>query len=174
MISSALPRLSAPRAARIAWAQAQADPLFQDVPYKVETNRTGQLVLSPHKNTHSILQFKIGRLLDIHGPAGKVGVEFAVQTPEGIKVPDVVWMSEERWQLRGGDDPSPVIPEICVEVLSEGNTAAEMAEKRALLLGLGAVEVWLCDADGALTFYGPDGRLDHSHLVPDAPVHVTL
>ena len=169
MLSPALPRLSAPPAARAAWARAQADPLFRDLPYKLETNRTGQLGLSPHKNTHSLLQFRIGRLLDDHGPAGKVGVEFAIQTPKGIKLPDVVWMSEERWQMRGDDDPSSVIPEICVDVLSEGNTDAEMAEKRTLLLSLGAVEVGLCGVDGTLSFYGPNGPLQHSHLIPAAP-----
>lgn len=174
MLSQALPRLSAPPAARAAWARAQADPLFRDLPYKLETNRTGQLVLSPHKNTHSILQFKLGRLLDAHRPAGKVGVEFAVQTPEGVKVPDVVWMSEERWQMRGDDDPSPVMPEICVEVLSEGNTVAEMIEKRTLLLSLGAVEVWLCDEEGTLSFYGPDGPLEQSRLIPNVPRQISI
>ncbi|WP_103020762.1 Uma2 family endonuclease [Salinibacter altiplanensis] len=57
---------------------------------------------------------------------GRRAVEFAVQTTKGVKVPDVVWLSEDRWsQIPDDAEASPVVPELCVEVRSAGNTDAE-------------------------------------------------
>jgi hypothetical protein len=50
------------------WQEIVADPSLRDLPYKVETNHRGQLVLSPHKNWHSDIQKTIQDLLDEHAP----------------------------------------------------------------------------------------------------------
>lgn len=103
-----------------AWERVCADSSLQDLPYKVETNAGGQIVLSPHTNIHSVLQGKIIDLLrDLIDESGVRAVEFAVDTSQGTKVPDVVWMSEERYDP--GHASSPVIPELCIEVLSDPN-----------------------------------------------------
>ena len=34
------------------WKQMLADPLLQDIPYKVETTRGGQILMSPASNWH--------------------------------------------------------------------------------------------------------------------------
>ena len=62
----------------------------------METNQYGQIVLSPHKPRHSFLQAKISGLRDYLQEAGYRAVGFAVETPESIKVPGVVWISRER------------------------------------------------------------------------------
>jgi Uma2 family endonuclease len=49
----------------------------------------------------------------------------------------------------------PRAPEICVEVLSPGNTEAEIQEKMALYFDAGAREVWLCERSGAMSFFSP-------------------
>jgi hypothetical protein len=70
----------------------------------------------------------------------------------------------------------PCAPEICVEVLSPGNTEAEMREKMALYFDAGASEVWLCARDGAMSFFdpglGPPTRA--SRVCPGFPRQVVL
>jgi hypothetical protein len=36
------------------WHEVVDDPALQDLPYKVETSRRSQLVLSPHSNRHAL------------------------------------------------------------------------------------------------------------------------
>jgi len=41
-----------------------------------------------------------------------------------------------------------------------------MAEKRALYLDAGALEVWTCDENGRLRFFDPGNELAQSNLAP--------
>lgn len=156
------------------WHRALHDPQLQDLPFKIETNAYGQLVLSPHKPHHSRQQSTILRLLDQHVDVpGEATVELAVETPAGIKVPDVVWMSERRWtQIPDAAEASPVMPELCVEVLSASNTEDAMSAKRALYFSEGAEEVWTCDLDGTIRFYTPEGEHSTSTLAPSFPATI--
>lgn len=38
------------------WQEVCADRALQDIPYKIELNRWGQIVMSPAKNKHSVYQ----------------------------------------------------------------------------------------------------------------------
>ena len=156
------------------WHRVLRDPQLQELPFKIETNEHGQLVLSPHKPFHSRHQSRLLRLLDEHvTDRGEGTIEFAVETSKGVKVPDVVWLSEERWaQIPEGAEASPVVPELCVEVRSEGNTDAEVDAKRQLYLDEGAQEVWTCDEEGRLRFFDTDGERDRSALAPNGPAVV--
>lgn len=53
---------------------------------------------------------RLGELLRDHlDRPGRRAVEFAVDTAKGIKVPDVVWLSNERWaQIPDDAEASPV------------------------------------------------------------------
>jgi hypothetical protein len=163
-----------PEAARIAWAHALDRPALHDLPYKVETDAAGRLVLSPHRTDHTFVQGTLFELLLRHVEAeGKVSTELAVATPEGVKVVDVIWISAaRRAQIPDGAVASPVMPEICVEVLSPTNTDAEMDAKRRLYLDGGAEEVWLCDAQGRMRFYDAEGPRTRSRLAPTFPARV--
>ncbi len=156
------------------WRRVLRDPHLRNLPYKVETNQHGQIVLSPRKPRHSFAQTRISDLLRDHlTQPGARAVEFAVETTKGVKVPDVVWISEER--LAGIPDDaesSPVMPELCVEVLSEDNTVAEIDEKRRLYFESGALEVWICATNGTMTFYDPSGEIPASTLAPSFPASV--
>ena len=156
------------------WHRTLRDPQLRDLPFKIETNRHGQLVLSPHTPLHSRLQGRLLRLLDEHAPAsGEATIEFAVRTEEGIKVPDVVWLSNDQWsQIPKDAEASSVMPELCVEVRSEGNTDAEMGEKRQLYLEEGAQEVWVCNEEGSLHFFDAEGERPRSALAPDTPASI--
>lgn len=154
------------------WEEITADRTLDGLPYKIETNSQGQLILSPHKNRHSDLQTALFLLLQEHAPDGHISVEYALATARGVKVPDVVWMSEERREkMRATGDPSALAPEICVEIMSESNTEAEMKKKRALYRDIGAEEVWVLIEDGEIRFFGDEER-DHSEVAPDCPASV--
>lgn len=154
------------------WADLVRDPTFQDLPYKIETNARGQIILSPHSNRHSFVQDKIQALLRQHAPDGSTPPEFAIATPRGIKSPDVAWISpKRRREMQDTGDPTTLAPEICVEVLSASNTAEEMDHKRDVYFDAGAKEVWLVDLDGRIRFFGEE-EMDASRLVPEMPNNI--
>jgi Uma2 family endonuclease len=154
------------------WNEIVSDPLLSELPYKVETNAQGQIILSPHTNRHSKAQRSLQKLLDRHAPTGEVYPEFAIATSQGVKSPDVVWVSPKRErEMEETGDPSTLAPEICIEVLSESNTIDEMEEKRALYRDVGAQEVWLVEQDGRIRFFGEE-EMEKSTLVPDSPDQV--
>ncbi len=157
------------------WKEIVADPNLRDLPYKIETNEWGQIVMTPARVMHGKLQLKIGMLLtQLMQAAGEATVECAIQTTKGTKVADVVWASEARWQRMKDAYESDIAPEICVEILSPGNSTGEIEQKKALYFAAGAQEVWLCSSDGALTFYQQAGVLFQSELVPDFPKQLAI
>ncbi|MES3629157.1 MAG: Uma2 family endonuclease [Longimonas sp.] len=154
------------------WHDVASDQSLDDLPYIVETNAHGQLLLRPRPNRHSMRQAAIMALLERHTATGRSYSEFALATSEGVKVPDVVWMSPERFaEMDATGDPSTLAPEICVEVLSLGNTPEEMADRRALYRSIGAEEVWIVTDDGQIRFYR-DAEIDRSGLVPECPERI--
>ncbi|MFP4228858.1 MAG: Uma2 family endonuclease [Salinivenus sp.] len=148
------------------WREIVTDPTLRDLPYKVETNRRGQIVLSPHTNHHSDLQTALFHLLQQHAPDGHISVEYALATPREVKASDVVWMSPTRREkMRETGDPSTLAPEICVEVMSESNTEEEIQEKRALYREIGD--------DGEIRFFR-DEETERSEIAPECPTQANV
>ncbi|MDT0630190.1 Uma2 family endonuclease [Rubrivirga sp. S365] len=155
------------------WEDVCAHPALQDLPFKVEQDRYGRIVMSPPFARHARLQYKIARMLE-DALGGVPATEAPVETRDGVKVPDVVWMSDEFAAEHAEATVYRVAPDVCVEVMSRSNSWAEMSEKVTLYLARGAQEVWVCEADGRLRFFGHEGERERSVLAPDAPVTVTL
>jgi len=89
------------------WDEIVRDPALRDLPYKVETNERGQIILSPHQNRHSKQQKAVLNLLDELLAEGETYPEYALATSHGVKAPDVVWMSPEREEaMDATGDPS--------------------------------------------------------------------
>jgi Uma2 family endonuclease len=65
-----------------------------------------------------------------------------------------------------------IVPEICIEIVSESNTFEGMAFKQTLYFQAGAQEVWVCDRQGNMSFYSPEKQLEHSGLAPDSPKQI--
>ena len=162
-----------PAAMEVLWAALCDDPQLADLPYKVETNERGQLLMSPASTPHSVLQaevtFQLRLAVEATALGGKVLTEGAVLTSQGIKVPDVAWVSEEAWLGRASQDLLTVAPTICVEVMSPSNSQAEMADKAALYFAHGAREVWILEETGRVLFYDACGSIARSAIVPDFP-----
>jgi Uma2 family endonuclease len=144
------------------WAEVIENPLLQDLPFKIELNKWGKILMSPANNNHGNLQFEVGDKINKEKRSGKIIIECSIKTPEGVKVADVAWASDEFMEQYGYDTPYDVAPEICVEVISPSNRKVEMEEKIKLYLDQGAMEVWLCDQQGKISYYSSVGKLDKS------------
>ena len=156
------------------WADVCADPSLHDLPYKIELDRYGRLLMSPTKNRHGRRQVRISVELEKQ-LGGAAAVEIGIDTLEGTRVPDVVWMSEAYLAtISEDDDVFTVAPEICIEVRSPSNVWAEMEERIQIYLAKGAQEVWICEVDGAMRYFGHEGERDKSKLAPDFPAQITL
>ncbi len=154
------------------WPEVCAHPALRDLPFRIETNARGQIVMSPTSNQHSLMQAQVERLLEKHLGEGRAFPECSVITADGVKVADVVWASHDFLERHREEFAFSVAPEICVEVRSPSNTDAETEEKITLYLAKGAREVWLCDLGGTLTFFSHEGLLERSRLAPDVPSHL--
>lgn len=144
------------------WAEVIADPCLQNLPYKIELNKWGKIEMSPATNRHAFLQGRLQRRLLQHFGKGEVFPECSIDTPEGVKVADVIWASDEFIERNGLTTPYAEAPEICIEVVSKSDSRTEMGLKVDLYLAAGATEVWLVFEDGAVEFYGTAGRLERS------------
>ncbi len=120
------------------WNQVLEHPSLQNIPFKVELNEWGKIVMTPASNLHGNLQVKIAMKLMQLMNEGEVSAEVSIQTSKNVKVADVAWASADFISQHGFETPYSMAPEICVEVISPGNTKGEMAEKRELYLAKGA------------------------------------
>lgn len=136
------------------WADVLNNPLLQNLPFKIELNRWGRIEMSPESNQHGALQMELGTELKKRR-GGKVIAECSIQTSDGVRVADVAWISNTRLKAMGWCNPFPQAPELCVEIMSPGNTWAEMHMKAGLYLEAGATEVWVVTLEGKKTVIHP-------------------
>jgi Uma2 family endonuclease len=158
------------------WEKILADPDLAALNQRIETNRHGNIIMSPPPgNPHSFKQSDLHFLLRTKRPDGRAQVEVPISTSDGIRAADVAWTSEERFPEIYDPRAYLAAPNICIEVVSPANSAREMAEKKALYFDAGASEVWLCQVDGSLEFFAtanPEKKLPQSALFPDFPIHI--
>lgn len=126
---------------------------FNDVQYKVERNKWGRVILSPRNNNYGILQFEIGSLLKNKFPSGRVIMDCAIETPEGVRVADLVWASDAYESAIRLETPVKKAPEVCVDIASPLTTNEELDERVQLYFLSGAEEVWIVDESGIKNFY---------------------
>jgi Uma2 family endonuclease len=148
------------------WLQIVSDPLFSNIPYKVELNKFGQILMSPASNWHGMAQFLVGDKIKSKRKKGAIIMECSILTRDGVKVADVAWASDEFIKKYGSDTPYIKAPEICVEVLSPGNSVEEIESKVSLYLEKGAVEVWVVEKDKKQRIYTNVGEVKESKIAP--------
>ncbi|MEY3867888.1 MAG: hypothetical protein RLZZ338_1779 [Cyanobacteriota bacterium] len=151
------------------WQEVCENKSLQDLPFKIELNKWGQIIMSPAKLKHSIYQAIIQNLLKSLIDRGLAFPECAIQTSDGVKVADVVWASDETIEQIENEETASIAPEICIEIKSASNTQEEMNIKKDLYLEAGAKEFWVCDQNGNISFFNQDGALSQSLLVPNFP-----
>jgi Uma2 family endonuclease len=158
------------------WDKVLADRLLAGLPHRVETDRYGQIIMSPPPAPeHGEEQFVVAKRLDQLLPEGHVITECPVSTSEGVKLVDVAWISKERRKSQRGQVCFTQAPEICVEVISPGNTRRELLDKRALYFAAGAEEVWFCHLDGQIEFFQKEAAETPaaSRLCPGFPTRIS-
>ena len=156
------------------WSDVVKDRSLQDLPYKIELNQRGAIEMTPVNFGHSLMTGRVIDQLKAHRPDGISAPEVAIQTAIGVRVPDVCWFSTAFYESHRHDDTLSEAPELCVEVLSPGNTGVEMQTKVRAYLDAGAKEVWLVELSGSIRFYSAAGELAASMLCPGiriAPVN---
>jgi Uma2 family endonuclease len=130
----------------------------------------GEVITTPAPSFfHGIVQVNIASLMTLHArrhKLGRVAVASGVITnrePDTVRGPDVSYWSFERLPA----DHVPVVyanvaPDLCVEVLSPGNTPARTTKKVSEYFACGARMVWVIDPDErTVTIYRKpgDGRV---------------
>jgi Uma2 family endonuclease len=150
------------------WKRLLEDPTLNNLPYKIETNERGQLILSPVTKRHTFLQYLIAEAIRKHLVGDYELQELSILTSAGVRVVDVAWSSVERFDVQP-DELFVQAPEICVEVWSPSNTLEEFEQKKRLYFEAGALEVWTCSKDGKMRFFVPTGELEGSKLVAEFP-----
>jgi len=156
------------------WQEVVESPYLQNLPFKIETNEFGEVVMNPVKIGHSIFQGEIGFLMRKMRPEGIVMAECAIRTRKGTKVADVAWASMNVINKIEKETDASVAPEVCVEVLSMSNTDKEIKGKRRLYFERGAQEVWTCDHYGEMRFFDKSGKLEQSEMFPDFPKQIKI
>ena len=156
------------------WEQLCDDAALENIPYRVELSRHGQLVMSPHRSYHNIFQSRIIRWLNQLLPEGEAMPECPIQTETGTAVADVAWASPEKVKRNFDLASWAESPEIVVEVLSASNSDEEIRSKRLAVFAKGACEFWVCDRTGRVQFFGRRGRLTKSRLCPAFPESVAM
>ncbi len=155
------------------WQKVCDNPVFQNIPFKVETNKWGKVVMTPGSNEHGIYQAMMVEWFVRLAQGGKAISECSVQTINGVKVADVAWASFEFFKRNGLANPYLESPEILVEILSSSNTRKEMDEKKELYFARGAREFWICDG-GKMSFFNNHNELKNSDLIPDFPCMINI
>ena len=151
------------------WPDLCADKRFQDLPFKIETNGRGQVLMSPTFFYHGNHAGRIHSILEQLLPEGMAVVECAIITSDGVREADVAWLSEALAEKMEDVYACPEAPEICVEILSQSNTVEEMMLKRQLFIAAGTKEYWLCDRKGRMRFFDGIMELPQSKLCPEFP-----
>ncbi|MCL5406434.1 MAG: Uma2 family endonuclease, partial [Deltaproteobacteria bacterium] len=94
-------------------------PSLKDLPFKIETNQWGEIVMTPGTVRHAEYQGLIIEWLVKLKSSGRIFVESGIRTSEGVKVADVAWGSAEFVKRNREEVPYfSESPDIVVEVKS--------------------------------------------------------
>jgi Uma2 family endonuclease len=135
------------------WSEVLETPYLQNLPFKIELNKFGQILMSPASNRHGSIQVEVGALFLRKLPKGRTFSECSIQTRDGVRVADVAWASADFLARHGDVTPFPQAPELCVEIVSPSNTKAEIDYKVSLYFAQGAQEVWVVSLQKKVTIY---------------------
>ncbi|MDR3557296.1 MAG: Uma2 family endonuclease [Syntrophobacteraceae bacterium] len=158
------------------WREVVEHPSLQDLPFKIETNQWGEIVMTPATATHGLYQALINEYFaGMKDKGGRSIIECPIETSEGTKVADFAWGSGAFFKRHGFRVTSfTESPEIVVEVKSPSNSLNRMEGKKQLYFAAGAKEVWFCDEEGDMHFFSPGGKLKRSELFTEFPERINI
>jgi Uma2 family endonuclease len=158
------------------WQEVCEHPSLQDLPFKIELNQWGQIVMSPTTTYRSLLLTEISVKLNQLQSIGQVLLLCPIQMSNGsVYVVDILWMSEARFNQHKHEDITfSIAPEICVEVMLPGIHADYLIFKSHAYFANDAEEVWISDLAGNLSFYNANGKIVQSALIPAFPQQIKI
>ncbi|MDR3567687.1 MAG: Uma2 family endonuclease [Syntrophobacteraceae bacterium] len=157
------------------WREVVEHPSLKELPFKIETNEWGKIMMTPASYAHGAHQSLLVRLLAGLVKEGQTSTECPIRTSRGTRVADVAWASAAFLKKHGVRKLElPESPEIVAEIESLSNSAAELKEKRLLYFEVGAKEFWLCDKNGTMRFFNPQGELEKSEMFSQFPGHIDI
>ncbi|MDR3556163.1 MAG: Uma2 family endonuclease [Syntrophobacteraceae bacterium] len=122
------------------WREVVEHPSLKDLPFKIETNAEGYIMMVAAKNRHRLYQARINAWFEHHGQENRAMQECNIETSDGVKVADVVWGSVEFFKRNRDSDPYQESPEVVVEVISPSNSENARKRKMSLYFDRGANE----------------------------------
>jgi len=149
------------------WSEVISNPLLQNLPFKIELNKWGKILMSPASNLHGRIQGYITANVLGKLPSGEVITECSIYTSDGVKVADIAWLSDEFIAEYQYTTPYPKAPEICVEIVSPSNSKVEIQDKVDLYLSKGAIEVWVVYDLNSIEYYTHTGSIKVSKFFSD-------
>jgi len=149
------------------WSDVIKHPQLQNLPFKIELNKFGKLLMNPASNQHGRIQGRLAALLWNTMPKGEIITECSVNTSDGVKVADIAWASTAFIAEHGYSTPYNKAPELCVEIVSPSHSKQEMAQKTELYLAKGAYEVWIIYENKGIDIFSHTGRQESSRFSGD-------
>ena len=149
------------------WSEVIANPILRELPFKIELNKFGKLLMSPASNHHASIQGRLAAILFNMLPQGEVLTECSIDTSDGVKVADVAWLSTAFINEFSYTTPYPKAPELCIEIVSPSNSKIEINTKVDLYLTKGAHEVWVVYELNEIDIYTHTGKIKSSNIVSD-------
>ena len=118
--------------------------------------------MSP-KKFHSRLTRTLIKILEQWGDErGEIGLEWETQLTrkrrDWVPVPDVLYVSYERLSPDWNEDEAcPVVPELVIEIISQGQSFGQLAAKARDYLDAKVLRVWVVDSKArSITVFYPD------------------
>ena len=125
------------------------------------------VIMSPEGRGSSRRGAEILTDLDLEQAVGGgyvLGPQAGIRLPDSsMRMPDVAWMSAQRWDDHDADDESLAqsCPELIVEIVSVTDVSAIQQEKMVLWIENGALLGWLIDPyQEAVSVYRPDAEVE--------------
>ena len=130
----------------------------EQLPDWYELTEHGELIMSPKPtNRHQAVCAEVAFQLRTQLGGQAVGEVAVLTTMAGVRVPDVVWMPEKKWQRVTAHNDLIQAPDLVVEVLSPGNRQTEINHKVQAYLTSGIQEVIIVGLTGSIEFHRHNG-----------------
>jgi len=79
------------------WTDVVDNPLLQNLPFKIELNRWGKILMSPASNNHGILQFEVGvEVISPSNSKAEMAEKIQLTLNQGAKE---VWLVDQQGQI---------------------------------------------------------------------------
>ncbi len=156
------------------WRDVVEHPSLQDLPFKIETNAEGYIMMVAANNKHRACQARIHEWFYRQGEQGGAMEECNIETSDGTKIADVAWATAEFFKRNKYEDPYRESPEVVVEVIAPSKREKAMKSKMSLYFETGAKEVWFCDDDANMRFFNPQGEMKRSGLFKEFPERIDI